>query len=306
MLTLNTQNDKLQLVTGSAVSTDYVVVYQDTPGPPGPLNSYESVGTSDGNVATATTTDVVGAPAPRTARRVLEVTIINKHASSSQTVTLNKNVNGTSYAVTPAVTLLAGEALLYRPGTGFQTVDASGRVKSSSANTVRSPQAMVNPAFQMNDIASTVALGTGWAAASYVGKAPRSLDWATVRAKITTAVSAGASEWCQVAIATGDVNVGGNPTLTVRGFTSVEGTWNSTGLKSTVVSTTGINEGDGLWVIAGCSAPVILKVQAGLAENNQIGTFAVVSSQPSSILNTPTAFVLLAATVSAPQLSLVT
>lgn len=90
-------------------------------------------------------------------------------------------------------------------------------------------------------------------------------------------VSAGAGEWCQVAIAKGDVNIGGNPTLTVVGFTSVEGTWNSTGLKSTIVSVganQGLNEGDNIWVVAGCSVGtggVTPIVRAGLADDLQTG-----------------------------------
>lgn len=305
MPTLNSPNDKLQLVTGSGVSTDYAVVYTDT----GVVRFEDGTLTSDGNVTTATTTDIVGSPQARVVRRVLEICVRNKHASSTQTVTLQKSVNGTAVALTPAVTLAAGEMLMYRTNTGFQVFDSSGRLKTSASGTFRPSQLMANPAFQTNDITSTVALGTGWCAASYMGKAPRALDWATIRAKITTAVSVGAGEWAQVGIATGDLVPGAAPTLTLRGFTSVEGTWNSTGLKSTVVSTAGINEGDGLWVVAGCSGgtgAAILKIQAGLADNVQTGAFAVVSNEPNQILGTPTAFVLMGAAVSAPQLFLIT
>lgn len=300
MATLTTSLDSIELVTSAAISTDYSALYIDT----GAVLNLAAQA-NDGNVATATTTTLVPAPGPRVVRRVLEITVRNAHASSTQTATLQKNVNGTAVKITPDITLLAGESLTYDTVRGLVVFDSSGRPKQSTANSPRAPQLMSNPAFQANDITSTRALGSGWYAASYMGKAPRAFDWATLRLRVTTAVSAGASEQCQVAIATGDINVGGAPTLTVRGFTSAEGTLNSTGLKSVVVSVAGINEGDNIWAIAGCSAPTVLQVRAGLADDLQGGSFALVSSHPSAILNTPTAFTILGATVSTPWFELV-
>lgn len=303
MITLNTTLDLLQIITGVSGSTDYSATFADMPG-----TTLEANQTADGNITAAATNTLVGSPPPRTARKIHSVQVRNRHGSDSQTVTLVKSVNGTAYRLTPAVTLFSGEALSFTRESGLTVYTANGREKIANGS-FTAPQFMTNPAFQTNDITGTTLAGTGWCMASYVGKAPRNLEWATVRLRVTTAVSAGASEWCQVALAKGDVNVGGNPTLTVVGFTSAEGTLNSTGLKSIVVSVGAnyaINEGDNIWAIAGCSAPVVLRIRAGLADDVQGGTFALVSSQPSAIIGVATAFTILGATVSAPWLSVVT
>lgn len=305
-LLLASSTEKLQIITGSTASTDYSISFSDTPG-----GVYEQGQTSDGSISTATTTDVVAAPQPRVVRNIISVRIRNTHASTTQTVTLQKNNNGTAYKVTPSVTLFPGESLWLSTVDGLEVYAANGALKTKGVS-YAPPQAMTNPNFQTNDITSTIQVGPGWSVASYMGKAPRNLDWATVRLRVTTAASVGPGEWCQVALAKGDVNVGGNPTLTVVGFTSAEGVLNSTGLKSVVVSVganSAINEGDNLWAVVGCSTGTggtSPRFRAGLADDVQAGTFALVSNQPSAIINTATAGVILGATVSAPWFVLVT
>lgn len=315
MVTITAQNAAIQLVAASNVSTDWLISFDEIINPNTRSQSRDfdpPWGSFSGNITTAQTKSMLTVPDTITSYKVTGIIVRNRDASLSQTVSLAKYnaVSGVTTYFSPTVTLAAGETLQWFPDEGVKIIDANGLLKQQSATgSFRSPQLMSNPAFQTNDITSTVVVGNGQCFASYMGKAPRALDWATVRARITTAVSVGAGEWAQVAIATGNINVGAGPTLTIRGFTSIEGTWNSTGLKSTIVSTVGINEGDGLWVVAGCSGgtgAAILKVRAGLADDIQGGSFALVSSEPSTILNTATAFSILGATVSAPWFELVT
>lgn len=283
---LNTSSESLSLITGATGSVDYNVSYRDSPGSPGDTQS------SQGNVTTATTTTVVAAPETRKYRTILDVFVRNKHASSIQTVTLAKTVSGTDYYLTPSVTLLAGESLHYSMDKGLSTFDSTGRIKTTGVKSASS-SLLMSPTFMAVNHSDTRTIGPGWTQATYVGKAPRALDYITTRLRVTTAVSAGASEWCEVAIAKGAVNPGGNPTLTVVGWTSAETALASIGMHNVIVSvkpTYSIQEDDDIWLLVGASAAVNPIIRAAGHDIIQTGAHAIVSNRPSAIIGTATAY----------------
>ena len=96
----------LTLVTGSAVSTDYVVDYVDHA-----TTSFSPL-SGRGNVATATTTTILAAPAANTTRQVKSIKITNRHASSAQTVQVFVVANAVSYALSENIALAAGQCVL--------------------------------------------------------------------------------------------------------------------------------------------------------------------------------------------------
>ena len=96
----------LTLVTGSAVSTDYVVDYVDH------ATASFSPLSGRGNVATATTTTILAAPAANTTRQVKSIKITNRHASSSQTVQVFVVESAVSYALSENIALAAGQCVL--------------------------------------------------------------------------------------------------------------------------------------------------------------------------------------------------
>ena len=113
MLLLTSTSDKLQVVTGSAASVDVHaswVDYTTTTVTPGRTNTTP--------ITTATTTDVVAAPAASTYRNVKTLHIRNKHATASTAVTV-KHTDGTNALELYSVTLRAGEELSYVEGIGF-------------------------------------------------------------------------------------------------------------------------------------------------------------------------------------------
>jgi hypothetical protein len=113
MLLLTSVDDKLQVVTGSAANIDVHaswVDYTTTTVTPGRTNT--------AGVVTATTTDVVVAPAASTYRNVKTLHIRNKHATASTAVTV-RHTDGTTIAELFNVELLAGEELSYVEGIGF-------------------------------------------------------------------------------------------------------------------------------------------------------------------------------------------
>lgn len=104
VVTLDATTKTLEITTGAAVSTDYVVSYVD-----GAAGVY-TPGTLQGNVAIALTGVICTAPAASTQRAITRVVVTNR-GTSTQTVQLKLDVSATEYALTPVISLNAGESL---------------------------------------------------------------------------------------------------------------------------------------------------------------------------------------------------
>ena len=121
MLMLANTTDKFQLVTDAAVSVDVAAFWADYNG------STVVPGRSLTAISTATTTDIVAAPASSTYRKLRAATIRNHSASSVVGCTMLYNANGTTYELY-AVTLRPGETLEWIEGVGFFTLGAKNPV----------------------------------------------------------------------------------------------------------------------------------------------------------------------------------
>lgn len=129
MLLLTSTSDKIQIITGTAVTVDVhasFVDYDGTTVTPGRTNS---------KITTATTTDVVASPGASVQRNVKTLHICNIHASSSVLVTV-QHTDGTNVIKLEEMSLLAGERLSYVEGQGFELVDANGITKTNSTAAV--------------------------------------------------------------------------------------------------------------------------------------------------------------------------
>lgn len=115
MIYLDATTDKLQLVTGSAATVDVQANFIDasstTLAPSGGGNQNTAI-------STATTTDVLAAPASSTIRTLKQMTVRNKDASVTTDVTLVYDANGTDTQIHKE-TLLPGYCLIYIEGIGF-------------------------------------------------------------------------------------------------------------------------------------------------------------------------------------------
>lgn len=114
MIILAATTDKLQLVTGQAGSIDVHVSYEDRTA----AGSATASGRQNTAITTATTTDILAAPASGNVRIARAINIRNAHASNSCDVTVVFNQNATLFTL-HKVTLRAGEALEYIEGVGF-------------------------------------------------------------------------------------------------------------------------------------------------------------------------------------------
>lgn len=120
MINLASTSDKLRLVTSGAASVEVHASWVDLNGStvtPGRTNTPD--------ITTATTTDIVAAPAASTTRNVKLLSIVNSHASVSTDVTVT-HTDGTSEQRLNKSTLGPGEGLVFSEGFGWQRLNASG------------------------------------------------------------------------------------------------------------------------------------------------------------------------------------
>lgn len=106
-LTLTT--DTIALITSDASTIDVRASWVDD------LADAFTAGKQNTAITTATTTDIVSSPAGSTVRNVKTISIRNKDATLSNTVTVHFNANGTLYQII-SVPLLVGEALILADG----------------------------------------------------------------------------------------------------------------------------------------------------------------------------------------------
>lgn len=130
MISLASTSDLLQAVTSSTASTDVHASYVDQ------TATGFAAGRKNTAISSAATTTVVASPAAGTVRRVESLAVRNRHASTSQTVTLQHTDGSTSVELVK-MALAAGETLVYQEGVGFFVLDASGAQKVAQSGTGR-------------------------------------------------------------------------------------------------------------------------------------------------------------------------
>lgn len=131
MLILASTSDLLRVITSAAINTDvhasWVDMNQGNTDRPTP-------GRTNTPITSATTTTVVGSPASASIYRTVKVlTVRNRHASTSQDITI-VHTDGTNAMELIKVTLLAGDCLHYHEAAGFWVTDSQGRTKQNTSN----------------------------------------------------------------------------------------------------------------------------------------------------------------------------
>lgn len=124
MILLTSTSDKVQVITGQAVTVSVHaswVDYNGTDVTPGRLNSA---------ISTATTTDVVPSPGSSVQRNLKTLSVRNKHATSSVTVTI-QHTDGTTVIELDKRLLGPGQSVLYDEGQGFVPMASGERTAHS-------------------------------------------------------------------------------------------------------------------------------------------------------------------------------
>jgi hypothetical protein len=122
MILLTSTSDKIQVITSAAGQVDVHASYIDL------ASSTVSAGRLNTRISTATTTDVVAAPAASTTRNVKTLKIGNNSATVTNTVTI-QHTDGTNVIVLEQVTLAPLERIGYEEGSGIRVFDSAGREK---------------------------------------------------------------------------------------------------------------------------------------------------------------------------------
>lgn len=302
MLVLANTTDTIKAVLGGSITTNQLQVtsaWRDI------NTSTYTPGRTVADTNNTTAVDIVTAPSA-SIQRVVDSIICYNSDTVSALVTITYNANGDSQTIWKG-TLNTGWSVQYENGYGWAVRNGSGILLTTASVNTAPSSVLMNPAFATADLTGTKTITSGSSFAVYVGKAPRALTSVTLRNRVTTAMAT--ITWGEVAIAKGTINVGGNPTLTVVGYTDVSATFNGTGQKSTTINVSSgqqILEGDDLWVLIGNAATTACIVRAqSIADDIQVGMQASAAQRPSLIVGTPTAFTIEGATTLAAWVALV-
>jgi hypothetical protein len=144
ILLVNT-TDKLQLVTGTAADIDAHVDFADASQADPPVVQ-GSMGRQNTAITTATTTDILAAPAASETRKVKFISIRNKDTADSTDVTVVYDQNGTDFDLFKC-NLAPGDTLQYIEGVGFfetpATVPGTATNKSTASQAFSTTDAYV-------------------------------------------------------------------------------------------------------------------------------------------------------------------
>lgn len=302
MIVLDGNTEKIELVLAGAKTTNHLQWTSSW----GELNA-NAITTYDGTHGLSNdTTDVAMVTGVSSRQLAIKSLTVYNADTVAATVTIKKDVSGTEYILFRG-TLQTGEHLVYEDGAGFQVLNASGITKSSPLVTSSCSSVMRPPHFATANLTTAKTITSNSTFAVYVGKAPRALTSAQLRLRVTTAMAT--ITWGEVALAKGSINPGGNPTLTVVGWTDVSATYNSLGQKTTTINVSSgqaINEGDDLWVLIGNSATTALQVRAqSIADDIQTGLQASLATRPSLNVGNGQAYTIEGATTVAAWVNLI-
>lgn len=128
MLLLASTSDKIRLTTSATANIDVHASWVDGVATITP-------GRTNTTISTATTTDIVASPGSSVYRTVKSLVIRNRHASTSNTLTLI-HTDGTNAMELIKLTLAAGWTLYYEEGAGFWITDINGRNQSAQYGNV--------------------------------------------------------------------------------------------------------------------------------------------------------------------------
>lgn len=304
MLVVYGTSDEIQIVLGGSTTTNPVQAVasaRDFEAETGAL--YDAI-TFSATANSATPASLVGSPITDH-RRVVDYVSVRNADTVAATVTVRSVISATNYTLWSG-TLPPGWTVCYVEGNGWQLLNDSGRpVVGTVAAT---PSSVLNsPFFASANLTTAKTITSNSTFAVYLGRAPKAITSAQVRFRVTTA--AATITWAEVALATGAINVGANPSLTVRGFADVSAVVNSLGQKTVSVSASAgqtINEGDDVWLLIGNQATTALAVRAqSIADDLQVGVQGSLATRPSLNVGNAQTYTIESATTAAAWAALI-
>lgn len=304
MLVVGGTSDTIEIVLGGSTTTNPVQAIasaRDFVAETGA--QYDALPFST-TASTTTPAVLVGSPITDH-RRVVDYVAVRNADTVAATVTVRAVISATNYTLWSG-TLPPGWTVCYVEGNGWQLLNESGRpVVGTVAAT---PSSVLNsPFFASANLTTAKTITSNSTFAVYLGRAPKAITTARVRFRVTTA--AATITWAEVALATGSINVGANPSLTVRGYADVSAVVNSTGQKTVTVNASAgqtINEGDDVWLLIGNQATTALAVRAqSIADDLQVGVQGSLATRPSLNVGNAQTYTIESATTAAAWAALI-
>jgi hypothetical protein len=258
MLLLASTTDKIQVITSAVGQIDIHASWIDLSG------TTITAGRTNTRIGTATTTDVVAAPASSTTRNVKQLKVGNNSASVTNTVTI-QHTDGTNVIVIEQVTLAPLERIGYEEGTGVRVFDSAGREKVTNGGL---PTGNSNTSDVVANAAATYLTGSGLQVGGRV-QAGSFLKW---RLRMTKTAAG-------VATPTVAIYVGPNGTTA----DTARVTHSSTAVQTGVIDT-GMFEVDATFRAVGATAVIEspIRLDHTSADGAGFGTFRYLSANSAS------------------------
>jgi hypothetical protein len=260
MILLSATTDKLQVISSDASDLDVVAAYLDRD------QSTFAVGLADRQlttITTATTTDIVAAPASGKTRNVKQLTIRNAHASVACDATVQVNANAVLYEL-HKTTLQPGEMLQFVEGVGFVQLAASNANQLLTTVEISHSQRVLQSDIGRAAVGTFLAI-SGTAYYVYVGRAAKAFTAAFVEFYVTTAGAGAQTAEVGLFSSTNAPNKTGQ-TLTKIVATGTVDTTTTTGVKrNTTTFAQAISAGTHLWAAARFALATTQPTCAGLA-----------------------------------------
>lgn len=288
-----TSTDSLEVRTPTDGVVNSIVSYVDlTASSATEGRAWDAFTTSGANTACS-------APSSGVRRGIKSASFLNADSAPID-VRVQVNDGSSQFLIRDYTTLQPGDAIHFESGRGWYITTAEPFASPGLA-------VLMPPHFATANLTSTKTITSASTFAVYLGKTPRSFTSCSLRLRVTTA--AATITWAEVAIAKGAVNVGGNPTLRVVGWSDASGVVNSTGQKTMVVNVASgqhVAANDDLWALVGNQATTALVVRAqSIADDIQVGLQASLATRPSLNVGTAQAYTIESATALAPWVALV-
>jgi hypothetical protein len=186
VLNLYLDTDSISLTRSSNADVDVVASFIDRDQTTG------DVGAADREAHTfnsAATTDIVAPPTSGDTRNVKAIFIRNRHASTSNTVTVQLDAAGTLYQLHSEV-LAAGECLTYLDGIGFCKTTLPELSVRSFVKTSDQTFAQVNTFEDVTELSCSVSAGLIYAFSAYIiHKSVNATDGARFAMNLTSAAT---------------------------------------------------------------------------------------------------------------------
>lgn len=186
MILLTSTSDLFRVTTSSAADIDVHADWIDLNG------GTTTPGRTNTPITTATTTTIVGSPASSTSRTIKTVTIRNKHATTSNDVTVIHS-DGTTAVEMVKFNLPAGFSAIYDEGSNWSLQDVNGReLSNQSQNSYAAAVNALNLVVLASDVvnnnatANTIADITGLSFSVVAGETYRFYAEVDITAAATT------------------------------------------------------------------------------------------------------------------------